>query len=96
MVEKVGSAVNYVKPGDHVISCAMVFCGYCEDCLAGEYQLCNNRAATRRPKGGRPRLTQGTRKIYQEAELSTFAEKMLVHENALVRSPKRCRWTGRR
>ena len=85
IVEKVGSAVDYVKPGDHVISCAMVFCGYCEDCLAGDHHLCNNRAATRRPKSGPPRLSQSGKKIYQEAELSTFAEKMLVHENALVK-----------
>jgi S-(hydroxymethyl)glutathione dehydrogenase/alcohol dehydrogenase len=85
IVEKTGRAVNYVQPGDHVISCAMVFCGQCEDCLAGDQHLCNNRAATKRPKGGRPRLFQGPRKIYQEAELSTFAEKMLVHENALVK-----------
>ena len=63
IVEKVGSAVNYVKPGDHVISCAMVFCGYCEDCLAGDHHLCNNRAATRRPKSGPPRLSQGGKKM---------------------------------
>src|SRR5208337_2021212 len=62
-----------------------VFCGYCEDCLAGDPHLCNNRTATRRPKSGPPRLSQGGKKIYQEAELSTFAEKMLVHENALVK-----------
>lgn len=85
IVERVGSAVTYVERGDHVISCAMVFCGFCEDCLAGDHHLCNNRAATKRPKTSRPRLSQGARKIYQEAELSTFAEKMLVHENALVK-----------
>jgi S-(hydroxymethyl)glutathione dehydrogenase/alcohol dehydrogenase len=29
IVEGVGSAVTYVQSGDHVISCAMVFCGFC-------------------------------------------------------------------
>ena len=27
VVEKVGSAVTYVKPGDHVITCLSAFCG---------------------------------------------------------------------
>ncbi len=28
IVEKVGSQVTYLKPGDHVIACLSVFCGY--------------------------------------------------------------------
>ena len=29
VVEAVGSAVTYVEPGDHVITCLSVFCGEC-------------------------------------------------------------------
>src|SRR5437899_1326032 len=29
VVEAVGSDVTYVKPGDKVIACLSVFCGYC-------------------------------------------------------------------
>src|SRR6202035_4523685 len=35
VVERVGSAVSYLKAGDHVISCPSVFCGYCVDWMSG-------------------------------------------------------------
>src|SRR5262245_5344894 len=43
VVEAVGDAVNYVKPGDHVITCLSIFCGQCKFCLGGRPHLCLNR-----------------------------------------------------
>src|ERR1700756_1466297 len=85
IVEEVGKAVDYVKPGDHVIACLSVFCGYCDDCMAGHPNRCTNRAATQRRKGDKPRLALKGQPMRQFADLSTYAEKMLVHENALVK-----------
>ncbi len=85
IVEKVGSAVTYLKPGDHVISCPSVFCGFCEQCMSGHPYRCTNRPATRRAKGEKPRLSKGGEMIRQFSDLSTYAEKMLLHENALVK-----------
>src|SRR6202047_2430612 len=85
IVEEVGKAVEYVKPGDHVICCLSVFCGYCDDCMSGHPNRCTNRAATQRRKGERPRLLLKGQPMRQFADLSTYAEKMLVHENALVK-----------
>jgi S-(hydroxymethyl)glutathione dehydrogenase/alcohol dehydrogenase len=85
VVEKVGNAVTYLKPGDHVIACTSVFCGYCEECMSGHPNRCANRQATQRPKGGKPRLSQKGQPLGQFADLSTYAEKMLLHENALVK-----------
>ncbi|MGH7865932.1 MAG: alcohol dehydrogenase catalytic domain-containing protein, partial [Candidatus Binataceae bacterium] len=85
IVEKVGSQVTYLKPGDHVIACLTVFCGYCEMCMSGHLNLCTNRAATQRGASDKPRLSQGGKPMGQFADLSTYAEKMLVHENALVK-----------
>ena len=31
-IEAVGDLVDYVKPGDRVITCLSVFCGTCERC----------------------------------------------------------------
>ena len=56
VVEKVGSAVTYLKAGDHVIACTSVFCGYCEECMSGHPNRCTNRQATQRAKDGKPRL----------------------------------------
>src|SRR5579862_9689423 len=49
IVEAVGSAVTYVRPGDRVITCLSVFCGHCEYCLAGRPNLCDRIATERRP-----------------------------------------------
>ncbi len=85
VVEKVGKQVTYLKPGDHVIMCLSVFCGYCPDCMSGHPNLCSNKTATQRGPGDKPRLAQGGTAINQFADLSTYAEKTLVHENALVK-----------
>src|SRR4051795_12601101 len=57
IVEAVGDDVQYVKPGDHVITCLSVFCGHCEYCLTGRMSLCQS-PDVRRPQGAAPRLTR--------------------------------------
>jgi S-(hydroxymethyl)glutathione dehydrogenase/alcohol dehydrogenase len=84
IVEKVGSEVRHVQPGDHVIGCLSAFCGHCEFCLSGRPFLCGG-AATMRAADEPPRLSQDGQTILQFAHLSSFAEQMLVHENALVK-----------
>ena len=49
VVEKVGSEVRTVKPGDHVVTCLSAFCGHCEYCLTGHMSLC----PARRPSAAR-------------------------------------------
>ena len=85
IVERVGSQVTYLKAGDHVISCPSVFCGRCKECISGHPYRCNNRPAIRRAKGDKPRLSKNGAMIRQFSDLSTYAEKMLLHENALVK-----------
>ena len=83
-VEAVGEQVTYVRPDDRVITCLSVFCGHCEQCLSGRPQLCS-RTDVKRSESDPPRLRQGQTPITQFAELSSFAEQMLVHENATVK-----------
>ena len=84
IVEEVGSDVTYVKPGDHVITCLSAFCGHCEACTTGHPSICDGRE-TRRRRNQTPRLHQNERTIQQFANLSSFAEQMLVHEHAIVK-----------
>ena len=84
IVEEVGSQVEYVKPGDHVITCLSVFCGQCEHCLSGYPNRCGGRTTDRAP-GEPPRLSRNGQPVLQFAHLSSFAERMLVHENAVVK-----------
>lgn len=84
VVEAVGAEVRHVAPGDHVIGCLSAFCGTCEYCIAGRPNLCDGEATMRRA-GEPPRLSKDGAPIVQFVHLSAFAERMLVHENALVR-----------
>jgi len=86
IVEQVGELVSYVAPGDHVIACLSVFCGHCERCLTGHPSLCTN-PETRRGKNEPPKLSQRGVPITQMFNISSYAEKMLLHENALVKIP---------
>lgn len=84
IVEAVGEQVTYVKPGDHVICCLSVFCGHCEMCVSGRPALCRNPDLRRRPDQP-PKLTWNGTPLTQFANLGAYAEKMLVHENAIVK-----------
>lgn len=42
VVERVGSAVKDLKPGDRVMSDTWVSCGECDECKAGHYRQCPN------------------------------------------------------
>ena len=84
IVEEVGEQVNYVKKGDHVITCLSAFCGECEYCLTGHMSLCDNPDLRRGPDE-EPRLAKAGAAMTQFANLSSYAEMMLVHEHALVK-----------
>ncbi len=85
IVEEVGKQVTYVKPGDHVICCLSVFCGYCEQCMSGHPNRCSNKAATQRKPGDKPRISQKGQPVNQFLDISSYCEKMLLHENAVVK-----------
>ena len=89
VVEKVGSDVTYVKPGDHVVTCLSVFCGTCDNCTTGRPVLCTDTTVKMLP-GVSPTGCPGRarRSCNQFLNLSSFAEQMLVHENAIVKIRK--------
>ena len=88
VVEKVGSDVTYVKPGDHVVTCLSVFCGTCDNCTTGRPVLCTDTTVKMLP-GASNRLSWArSEKLNQFLNLSSFAEQMLVHENAIVKIRK--------
>jgi len=86
VVEEVGELVHYVKPGDHVIACLSVFCGTCDYCTSGRPNLCRS-PETRRGESDPPKLrfAKDGSTVNQFANISSFAEQMLLHENAIVK-----------
>jgi S-(hydroxymethyl)glutathione dehydrogenase / alcohol dehydrogenase len=85
IVEAVGSDVTYVQPGDHVVTCLSVFCGYCEQCITGHPSLCTTTSVKLPPGTSRRLSWKGGEVMHQFLNLSSFAEQMLVHEHALVK-----------
>jgi S-(hydroxymethyl)glutathione dehydrogenase/alcohol dehydrogenase len=88
IVEEVGSEVTYVKKGDHVITCLSVFCGTCEQCTSGRPVICTN-TDVKLPPGKSTRLQwDKPQQLHTFTNLSSYAEQMLVHENAVVKVDK--------
>ena len=85
IVEEVGEQVDYLRPGDHVISCLSVFCGVCRQCLSGHPSRCSQRPRRLEVEPPRLSLAGSGAAITQGFNLSSYAERMLVHENALVK-----------
>ena len=85
VVEKVGSDVTYLKPGDHVISCMSMFCGSCSYCLSGKTYVCDHTDQLQRNTADPARITLAGETIHQGYNLGSFAEQMLLHEHALVK-----------
>jgi len=85
VVEAVGAGVVDFVPGDHVIGCITQWCGVCKFCTGGRPYLCPTQFAGR-PEGAKARLSKADGElIYQFANLSSFAEKMLCPERSLVK-----------
>jgi S-(hydroxymethyl)glutathione dehydrogenase/alcohol dehydrogenase len=85
IVEAVGEGVTDFAPGDHVIGCLSSFCGVCKFCTQGRPYLCPTQFVGR-PPDAKPRLADADGKpLGQFANLSSFAEKMLAPERALVK-----------
>jgi S-(hydroxymethyl)glutathione dehydrogenase/alcohol dehydrogenase len=87
VVEAVGERVRDLKPGDHVVGALSVFCGLCRQCLGGRFALCMD-TEVKQPPGKARRLSHDAQPVSQVFNLSGFAEKMLVHRNALVQIRK--------
>ncbi len=84
IVSQVGQKVTAVSPGDRVVTSLSVFCGSCHYCLVGQSYMCDNQVATRRGASETPRISTNGEPVHQFLDLSSFAERMLIHENAVV------------
>jgi S-(hydroxymethyl)glutathione dehydrogenase/alcohol dehydrogenase len=84
VVEAIGTDVTTVRPGDHVVACLSGFCGACPQCLDGHANLCTGGLVTR-PDSAAPRLSQGGAPLRQFIGIASYAERMLLHENSLVK-----------
>ncbi len=90
IVEKVGSSVTTVQPGDKVILTVAPYCGKCPACTMGVPTSCENYPQTAMLMGSMPDGTKRSKRKNDE-ELShfmaqsSFAEYAVVDESAAIR-----------
>ncbi len=91
VVEKVGSKVTRVKPGDHVATLFIPACGTCRYCAKGQSYICNNGAGmeTGRAMDGTYRFhdSDGT-PVGGVTRLGTFSNYLVCHETQTVPLPE--------
>ena len=88
VVLAVGAGVSAAAPGDHVVGCLSAFCGGCEYCLSGHPSICEGGDQLVRTEEEPARLSSTGKAVTQFMNLSAFAERILVHENAIVKIDK--------
>jgi len=86
VVDRVGSHVTALKPGDHVVGTLTAHCGHCQACAVGNQVNCSD-PSVKHLAGVADRIRDGSERIAQVYNLSGFAEQMLVHWTALVKLP---------
>ena len=84
IVEDVGADVTTLKVGDHVVACLSGFCGTCPQCLSGHPNVCTGGLVTR-PESDTPRISQDGGLVRTFGGIGSYAEKMLLHENSVVK-----------
>jgi len=93
VVLEVGPGVTSVAPGDHVSVSFIPSCGRCRWCSTGRQYLCDEGAKLfdiGMMSDGREahKIKGGGQAVGRFAQLGTFADKMLVSENSLVKVEK--------
>ena len=83
IVERVGSEVTAVQPGDHVVVATIANCGVCRWCNIGKPTWCRQSLANRTEP-----FRIGDEKVGNFAAASTFAELTLVKEVQAVKISK--------
>lgn len=88
-VVKVGSAVQSVSPGDHVILSFIPGCGRCRWCASGKQNLCDNGAKLMEGSqlDGTFRMHLDGEDVGQMCLVSTFSEHTVVNEHSCVKIP---------
>jgi NDMA-dependent alcohol dehydrogenase len=88
IVTEVGPNVTQVALGDHVAVSFIPSCGTCHWCASGRQHLCDLGMTTLGGgmiSDGTYRYHLGGQNLNRMAQLGTFADEMVCHENSLVR-----------
>lgn len=88
VVLEVGPEAREFEVGDIVVASPITSCGSCRNCLLGERYRCTRPDQVRRAPGEPPRISMDGKPVAQFIGIGGFAERVLVHENNLVKIPE--------
>lgn len=91
VVLELGSGVNRIAVGDHVVMLFVASCGACEFCRSGRPNLCKSSWKARAEgtlQSGARRLSLGGKPLNHYSGISAFAEYAVVSERSLLAIPK--------
>jgi Zn-dependent alcohol dehydrogenase len=86
IVEEVGTDVNTLRPGDHVVLSCVESCGRCHYCVCGQVHLCESGLQSLLTGGEFVFERNGT-KIARMAGVASFAERTVVRASAAIKVP---------
>lgn len=84
VIVEVGSEVQGVRVGDHVINSSSTHCDSCYRCGRGQTWLCDRKLHPGRRTAAEPKLRSGNTPIAGVAGMNGFAEQILSHHSAVV------------
>ena len=87
VIEAVGSNVDNLKPGDHVVTCMVVGCGSCPACHEGVPSRCARPNATSRGEDENPRLALGTTPVGQMGGVGALVDRIVMDARGVVAIP---------
>ncbi|MGJ9460670.1 NAD(P)-dependent alcohol dehydrogenase [Oceanobacillus sp. CF4.6] len=90
IIEKVGSGVTNVQPGDHVVL-SYSYCGECSQCLTGHQNLCERTVELNfggKSKDGTNRINQHDHSLSTFFGQSSFATYSVANKNNIVKVDK--------
>lgn len=90
IIEKVGSGVTNIQPGDHVVL-SYSYCGECAQCLTGHQTLCERLAELNfggKSRDGKNRIHQHGQSVSTFFGQSSFATYSTAHKNNVVKVDK--------
>ena len=85
IIEKIGSSVKSVSPGDKIIFSMDAMCGFCRNCTNGLPTLCTTYGRTVTMPDGTTRFSKNNTPVYQSNGVGTYSEKTVVPEDTVVK-----------
>ncbi|HEV8306142.1 MAG TPA: Zn-dependent alcohol dehydrogenase [Methylomirabilota bacterium] len=85
VVEKVGPGVEWVRPGDHVVTSYIPSCGTCRYCIVGRPNLCALRDKPRHLMlDGTSRFRKGSQALNHFLQVSSYATHAVLLEHGVI------------